>query len=353
MPIVLKSVEEAKRHLIQSSREIAENLRVLQGNLELKDSQLSQAVNLMGRGLDEVHTQCFSTWAAIEQLKETGEGALKGVSDVQAICTTHAENIQQIVEASDSVETIALEAKSDATLAKRTAQSNLSAAQDAQHRASQFCLIFKGIPQNLSGGKESYRQLITAFEEAMKEISLGKLFEPKSLKRLMKRKTDKSTRPPHVRVELSSINHRILIFDQIKAHKARSGRATSFSVAPDIPKYALSKHNTLHRIAEIARDSEFALLTRVSLGRGKWPELQSKNEAGEWGPIPQDIFDKAKAEYNEQQRQSAESRKAARKQASGSSDMEVDGRQKASRSTQGTRNPRLPDKSTPVTRRRK
>ena len=93
MPIVLKSVEEAKRHLIQSSREIAENLRVLQGNLELKDSQLSQAVNLMGRGLDEVHTQCFSTWAAIEQLKETGEGALKGVSDVQAICTTHAENI--------------------------------------------------------------------------------------------------------------------------------------------------------------------------------------------------------------------------------------------------------------------
>ena len=51
MPIVLKSVEEAKRHLIQSSREIAENLRVLQGNLELKDSQLSQAVNLMGLSL--------------------------------------------------------------------------------------------------------------------------------------------------------------------------------------------------------------------------------------------------------------------------------------------------------------
>ena len=130
MPIVLKSVEEAKRHLIQSSREITENLRE-KGNLELKDSQLSQAVNLMGRGLDEVHTQCFSTWAAIEQLKETEEAALKGVSDVQAICTTHSKNIQQIVDASDSVETIAIEAKSEATQAKRTAQSNLSEAQDA------------------------------------------------------------------------------------------------------------------------------------------------------------------------------------------------------------------------------
>ena len=141
----------------------------------------------------------------------------------------------------------------------------------------------------------------------MKDISLGILFEPKSLKRLMKRKSDKSSRPPHVCVELASINHRILIFDQIKAHKARSGRSTSFSVAPDIPKYALSKHNTLHRIAEIARDTEFGLLTWVSLGRGKWPELQSKNEAGEWGPIPQDIFNMAKAEYNDQQKKAADS----------------------------------------------
>ena len=108
----------------------------------------------------------------------------------------------------------------------------------------------------------------------------------------------------------------------------------------------------MHRIAEIARDSEFGLLTRVSLGRGKWPELQSKNEAGEWGPIPQDIFNMAKAEYNDQQKRAADSRKAARK-SSDPNDMEVDGRQKASHSTQGTRNLRMPDKSTPVTRRKK
>ena len=100
-----------------------------------------------------------------------------------------------------------------------------------------------------------------------------------------------------------------------------------------------------------ARESEFGLLTRVSLGRGKWPELQSKNEAGEWGPIPQDIFNMAKAAYNEQQKKAAESRKAARK--SDPTGMDVDGRQKASRSSRGTRNPRLPDNSTPVTRRNK
>ena len=353
MPVVLKSVEEAKRHLIQSSRDIAENLRTLQGKFELKDSQLSQAVTVMGKGLDEVHTQCFSTWAAIEQLKETGEAALKGVGEVQALCTTHADNIQQLADSADSVEIIAHEAKNEATQARRTAQSNLSAAQDAQHRASQFCLIFKGIPMSLEGGKESYRQLITAFEEAMKEISLGKLFEPKSLKRMMKRKADKSTRPPHVRVELSSINHRILIFDQIKAHKARSGRTTSFSVAPDIPRYALSKHNTLHKIAEIARENELGLMTRVSLGRGKWPELQSKNEVGEWGPIPQDIFDLARAEYNEKQKKSAEARKAAKKQSGNRSSMEVDGNSKVPKYSQGHRNPRMPDQSTPAATRRK
>ena len=66
-----------------------------------------------------------------------------------------------------------------------------------------------------------------------------------------------------------------------------------FSVAPDIPRYALSEHNTLHKIAEIARESELGLLTRVSLGHRKWPELQAKNEVGEWGPMPQDSFEMA------------------------------------------------------------
>ena len=110
----------------------------------------------------------------------------------------------------------------------------------------------------------------------------------------------------------------------------------------------------MHRIADIARESEFGLLTRVSLGRGKWPELQSKKEVGEWGPIPQDIFEMAKAEYNKQQKKNpAETRKAARKQPSGASGMEVDGRPRTSRSTQGAKNPRMPDNSTPVTRRKK
>ena len=155
-------------------------------------------------------------------------------------------------------------------------------------------------------------------------------------------------------MELSSINHRILIFDQIKAHKARSGHTTSFSVAPDIPRYGLSKHKTLHKIAEIARENELRLLTRVSLGCGKWPELQAKNEVGEWGPLPQDVFEMAKAEYNEQQKKSAEARKAAKKQCVNlSSIMEVDRRPKASKQTQGHKNPRMTDQSTPVTRRKK
>ena len=66
----------------------------------------------------------------------------------------------------------------EASTALRVAQSNLTAAQDVQLAASQYCLIFKGIPQQLENGKESYRMLIEAFKGAMADIDLEKALNP-------------------------------------------------------------------------------------------------------------------------------------------------------------------------------
>ena len=98
------------------------------------------------------------------------------------------------------------------------AQTSLTAAQDAQLAASTYCLVFKGIPLETKE-RETYRMLMTAFEKIMIEINLGRAIIPKSLRRITKRQEDKSNRPPHVRVELSSINHRIMIFDELKKNK--------------------------------------------------------------------------------------------------------------------------------------
>ena len=229
MPLVLKSSDEAQKHLAESSREVAEKLKTLQKSLTTKEEHLGKALNVMGKGFDDIQTQCYSAWAAMSKLESTSTMALAGVKEVQDVCTLQQDDLKNIAKAVNDTEALATEAKVESSTALRVAQSNLTAAQDAQLAASQYCLIFKGIPQQLENGKESYRMLIEAFSGAMADLDLEKAFEPKSLRRIMKRREDKSTRPPHIRVELTSISHRVLIFDQMKEYRETQGFPTPVS----------------------------------------------------------------------------------------------------------------------------
>ena len=85
--------------------------------------------------------------------------------------------------------------------------------------------------------------MMAAFETVLEEMGLVGAFVPKSLRRMTKRRDDMSTRPPHLRVELASINHRVLIFDRLREMKEETGNP-SFTIAPDIPRYALKRHST-------------------------------------------------------------------------------------------------------------
>ena len=82
-----------------------------------------------------------------------------------------------------------------------------------------MCIVLKGVPQTLTEGREKYRDMAVAFSRAMGEIKLGGDIQPKLLQRISKRKEDRSGRSPHLRMELQSLGHKVLIFDHVRLFK--------------------------------------------------------------------------------------------------------------------------------------
>ena len=104
----------------------------------------------------------------------------------------------------------------------------------------------------------------------------------------------------------------MLIFEHIRLFKESESANPSFTVTPDIPKYALRRHNTLQKILQIAREFETNLHTRVCIRNKKWPELQMKDPKGDWVALPENIFEPAWVEYNKRSREESERREARR-----------------------------------------
>ena len=134
----------------------------------------------------------------MDKLEETGTCALKSSMEVHKICDLQQKDLITMTKTINETEALAIEAKADANNALRTAQTSLTAAQDAQLAASQYCLVFKGIPLNPGPERETYRMLMTAFEHTMVQLDLEGKIIPKSLRRITKSSDDLSTRPPHV-----------------------------------------------------------------------------------------------------------------------------------------------------------
>ena len=56
MPIVLKSSEEARKHLAESSKEVAAKLGTLTKSLSSKEANLGHTIGVVGKSLDDLHT---------------------------------------------------------------------------------------------------------------------------------------------------------------------------------------------------------------------------------------------------------------------------------------------------------
>ena len=76
MPIILKSLEEARKHQAESSKEVAATLGTITKSLSSKETNLGHTIGVVGKSLDDLHTQCLSAWSAMDKLEETSTLAL-------------------------------------------------------------------------------------------------------------------------------------------------------------------------------------------------------------------------------------------------------------------------------------
>ena len=346
MPFLLKSTVEARTHLSEASRKVRQRIAALKGAAP-KGASGEAILNLaqtVEDGMDDIHTQTHSTWEALDKVDAANRQTLAGVQEIRRMAETHTIEIKALEQATGTLESVAIEAKGDSGLAIKLAGSNLSQHQERQLQEAQMCIVLKGVPQVLTEGREKYRDMAAAFERAMVEIKLGREIHPKLLQRISKRKEDKSIRPPHMRVELQSVGQKVLIFEHIRLFKESESANPSFTVTPDIPKYALRRHNTLQKISQIVRESETTLHTRVCIRNKKWPELQMKDTKGEWVALPENIFEPARVEYNKRSREESERRKARR---SAQTPMDT-----TTAGPSGSKNPRHPSNVTPAQTRK-
>ena len=56
MPIVLKSADDARRHLTEASKEIRDRLRDLTSSLGANNGKLGEVLGIIGKGFDDIHT---------------------------------------------------------------------------------------------------------------------------------------------------------------------------------------------------------------------------------------------------------------------------------------------------------
>ena len=59
MPIILKSLEEVRKYLVKSSKDVAAKLGTLTMSLSAKEANLSHTIGVVGKSLDDLHTHCL------------------------------------------------------------------------------------------------------------------------------------------------------------------------------------------------------------------------------------------------------------------------------------------------------
>ena len=91
-----------------------------------------------------------------------------------------------------------------------------------------------------------------------------------------------------------------MIFDAIdRAIRNGNGTKFNFSIAHEVPRYALSRYKFLQRVAATARKRDPQLKTRVGMVPGElFPIIQTKHRREpKYTKIKEGVFNEAKAAY--------------------------------------------------------
>jgi len=313
----LRSARDAKKALAESIKKVQSKLEACRSRMGPNSGlePVSSLAKVVSEGLAEVNRAQAEAWDSIDLNNDNVTAALEGVQVAQNSLQMQAGDMQATASVAAEAKETANKNAGKLDRVARVASANLSKHQERQLAESHLNIVIKGIPCRTVAGekKERYRDLIVAFQRAMAELNLQGEITPKTLRRMTKRSNDLSLRPPHLKVELSVIGHKLMIHDAL-ADMKKKGKVPSFLVTSDIPQYALKRHDSLQRISQYARQANPDLKTRVNMRNRKWPELQMLKSDGEWVGMPMSIFEPARLQHNKRIQADKERKAAVRRE---------------------------------------
>ena len=189
-------------------------------------------------------------------------------------------------------------------------KSNLSHIQRLELARSENIVIAKGIPPCTSG-KETHEELRRVVDMAFQSTG-ARGITVTYIRRLQRVRGDNGSAPAALRISLSNLTDKLILFDAVK-RRIESGGSVPYSFQNEIPKYALGMHKQLSKIAAEIRRMDNNVKTRVNMSKGDhWPSLAIKRR-GEtaYKPAPQGLIDTAKKTLNEAKKIAKAERQAA------------------------------------------
>ena len=126
MPFLLKSTKEARAYLNETSRKVMERVNAIKGTLPKgpESEPISKLATLVGEGLDDIHSQQHTTWSAVAAAEERANQALTKADSAQAKVTANSGDIRVLETGVGVIETMAVEARGDTTVALRMSGTN-------------------------------------------------------------------------------------------------------------------------------------------------------------------------------------------------------------------------------------
>ena len=92
-------------------RRFAAKLGTITKSLSSKETNLGHTIGVVGKSLDDLHTQCLSAWSAMDKLEVNSTLALKASEEVQKICSLQQTDLTTMAATVNEAEAMAIEAQ--------------------------------------------------------------------------------------------------------------------------------------------------------------------------------------------------------------------------------------------------
>lgn len=248
--------------------------------------------------MDKIRTigqSCKRAVSGAEIANDIGKEALLEAKAARKEVTDHAELQRKRIED--------LEARAKAALTR------LQRMELAQNDCT---VIARGIRSNVRGDNDIDAQeaLKHDVQTTLRDLNVGGI-QVEHVMRMQRVAGDRGRGPPALKITLRSVADKLRIYEGMR-RAARGGRNLDIEFQNAVPRYALSQHKTLHKVALEIRRIDKDIKTRVSMGKGDhWPVLSIKRKGeAAYKPAPKGLIDTAKTNLFKQIKKTNAAKKA-------------------------------------------